>query len=499
MAQRKRPGVSEKIGNLIRPHLHQWTGTNADFKRFLQVQYADLGLSDSAWRNYVSRFKMAHADEIPSFLNEQLSEDEWSEDSQQYVSDEAYYYNSETDVYVTFLRSSGGKPITVSGDTHRAMKEAYSSMVGKPASINEIGRTFQFPRAWFDEYRRTHGWTHDMDPFTNEEMASSETEDLVDELVLRNRRALHQTYEKRKWDDIRKDAQKWRDFNDTVLDKLVLSGIAGSAEPVETMTMIENGEKPYALVISPTDFHWGKFGWVDETGSTYNFEEAKHRLISKTRELISRLPYRPEKIILATGSDWFHVDNDNGSTTAGTPMGTSSCGSPAQILISGCELAKHHVDLLRQVAPVDVVFMSGNHDRYSALTLGLYLRASYEGQDDCTVHLTPHTRHYESYGKTYIGFTHGDTVKQQKLPSIMAQEKYQEWGAHRFKVWFSGHLHHQAVKEDKGAICITLPSLAANDRWHARSGYMSQAGLAGHIIDKEEGLIGSMFCPVLND
>ena len=434
---------------------------------------------------------------IPNLVKS-LERDELKIDTTEYISEESYYYNDATDVYVTFLRSAGGKPITVSGDTHRAMKEAYSSMVGTPASINEIGRTFQFPRAWFDEYRRTHGWTHDMDPFTNEEMSSMQTEDLVDELVLRNRRALHQTYEKRKWDDIKKDATKWREFEDTVLEQFTLSGLTGTSKPVKRMSMKE-GEKPYALVVSPTDFHWGKFGWEDETGDTYNFEQARNRLMEKTQELISRLPYRPEKIICATGSDWFHVDNDMGATTRGTPMGTSSCGSPAQILISGCELAKEHIDLLRQVAPVDVVFMAGNHDRYSALTLGLYLRASYDNDDECTVHLTPHTRHYESYGNTYIGFTHGDTVKQHKLPTVMAQEQYKEWGEHKHKVWFSGHYHHQSVKEDGGAICIILPSLAANDRWHSRMGYMSQAGLAGHIIDYEQGLIGSMFCPVLSD
>ena len=79
----------------------------------------------------------------------------------------------------------------------------------------------------------------------------------------------------------------------------------------------------------------------------------------------------------------------------------------------------------------------------------------------------------------------------------MAQEKWEEWGQHRFKLWFSGHLHHQAVKEDGGAMCITLPSLAGSDRWHSRRGYKSQAGLAGHIVDLEEGLIGSLFCPVM--
>ena len=102
--------------------------------------------------------------------------------------------------------------------------------------------------------------------------------------------------------------------------------------------------RPYALVVSATDFHWGKYGWQDETGEAYDFEEAENRLFDKTSELISRLPGTPEKIVLAAGSDWFHIDTDKGTTTAGTDMGGSGlAGSPAEVLITGCQLARHHI------------------------------------------------------------------------------------------------------------------------------------------------------------
>lgn len=481
--------VSDEVAEVIRAHIHKWEGSALQFAKYLAQRYPNR--TAKSWENMVYRFRNMYPEEIPN--NRRLDE----EDVSQYVVEKPYFYNEETDVYVTFLRSVGGNPIKVAGDTHRAMKEAYSNMVGSGATINEISRDFQFPRAWFQEYRRIHGWTHDMDPFTDEEVEDFEVDDLVDELVLRQRRSLHKTYEKRKWKEIQKDAENWRNFEDTVLEQFKHLKIQKASKVPKLK--LKNGKEPYALVVSPTDFHWGKFGWEDETGETYNFEEAEKRLMSKTEELLSRLPYAPEKIILATGSDWFHIDNDAGGTTRGTPMGTSSCSSPAEILITGCELAKRHVDLLRQIAPVDVVFMAGNHDRFSALTLALYLRASYDGVDDCEVHLTPKTRHYYCYGNTLIGFTHGDTVKQHKLPQLMAQEEYKNWGLHDHKVWFSGHYHHQSVKEDGGATCIILPSLAGNDRWHSRMGYKSQAGLSGHFIDKDKGLIGSMFCPVLDD
>lgn len=80
----------------------------------------------------------------------------------------------------------------------------------------------------------------------------------------------------------------------------------------------------------------------------------------------------------------------------------------------------------------------------------------------------------------------------------MSCEKRELWGTCEHHIWFHGHLHHQKVNENKGAMIIQLPSLAGHDRYHARQGYTtSKAGLAAHIIDKEKGVIGSLFAPVV--
>lgn len=205
----------------------------------------------------------------------------------------------------------------------------------------------------------------------------------------------------------RKYAEKYQKFEYEVLNEF--KDIISEAELTVTKLEMSENEHDYSLVVSPTDFHWGKFGWVDEVGEKYDFEEAKTRLMEKTSELISRLPSRPEQIILATGSDWFHVDNDQGTTTKGTPQ--DMCGSPAQILMTGCQMAREHIDLLRQVAPVKVVFMPGNHDRMSAIALMMYLSAVYENVYDCEVVVSPSTRQYVEYGNNLIGFIHGDGAK----------------------------------------------------------------------------------------
>jgi len=236
-----------------------------------------------------------------------------------------------------------------------------------------------------------------------------------------------------------------------------------------------------------------------KSGETYHFEEARKRLFEKTQSLIERIPVCPEKIYVGAGSDWFHVDNDAGTTTKGTPQ--DMCASPAEILITGCKLAREHIDLLRQVAPVEIVMMAGNHDRHSSLALMMYLSAAYEDVDDVSITITANNRRYITYGETLLGFTHGDGLSRKtNMAGLMAVEARQQWGLTTHKIWFHGHLHHQRLTEKDGCLIVQMPSLAGHDRYHARSGYTtSTAGLAAYFIDKDEGYIGSLFAPVVHE
>lgn len=406
---------------------------------------------------------------------------------------DAYYYNKEEDTYFTFLRAAD-QVIKVAGETHRSMKEDYSSVATDALTINEMCRKYSFPRSWMEEYRKRHGWTHDMLPFTSEEILNGDEDVLSDELVAKKTQAVYEKFENKRWKAIEKDAMKFRVLEETLLKEFRELIPAAPAAP-QRLSEPQEARNPYALVISATDFHWGKYGWVDEVGETYNFETARARLLERTEELIDKLPYSPEKVILGTGSDWFHVDNDLGQTTKGTPQ--DMCGSPAEILKTGCELAVEHIELLRQIAPVEIYNMAGNHDRMSALALIMYLDAYYRNCEDVTITISPHPRQYMTYGTTLIGLTHGDGGMQ-KLPSLMAVEAKKMWGNTNQHIWFHGHLHHQTIKETAGVMVIQMPSLAGHDRYHARAGYtMSKAGLAAYVIDKEKGLISSLFAPVV--
>ena len=404
------------------------------------------------------------------------------------------YYDKSNDKYIVMLESHEGMLI-IEGEKHRAMKKAYSD-IGGGLTYDEMAREFDMPASWISEYIRVNKWKHAMQPFTDEEVMVNTIDDMVESFLDIRKMEILKKAEQKKWKEIEKDAARYSILRESLSKEFFEIMSEHKSAPVKRKVMEHTMD--YAVVLSPTDLHFGKYGWVDEVGQHYDLEEAKHRVLNKTEELISRLPSKPEKFYVGIGSDWFHVDNDVGTTTAGT--GQDMAATPAQILMQGCDLARQHIDMLRTVSDVELVFMGGNHDRHTSIMLMLYLEAYYNNCDDVKVTVSPTIRQYVTYGNNLIGFTHGDGKVMNKLHSLMAHEARKDWGMTQNHMWFHGHLHHQSVKEVGGCLIFQLPSLAGEDRYHSRNGYvMARAGLSAYLIDKNLGMVGSLFAPVMHD
>lgn len=454
---------------------------NSDFARFLHE--VEPQCSVNSWRCRIQRW-VKQGNDFRDTTTTELS-----------VNKIRVYYDKANDTYLTVLDALGGEMVAIDGEKHRNMKKDYSDD-GNGLSATDLARKYGIPTGWIKEYIRVNEWNHGMDIFTDEEVMTKTTDDLVNETLAVRRMQVAEKVESKRWAEIEKDANAYRSFSDTILNEFLTLIPKVKTTTKNRIKMTENGN--YAVVISPTDLHYGKYGWKDEVGEEYDLDEARSRLIDRTNNLISRLPSRPDKVIVTAGSDWFHVDNDAGTTTKGTAQDMAA--TPAQILMGGCELAREHIEMLRAVSPVQVVFMCGNHDRHSNFALMMYLSALYENADDVEVIVSPYPRQYIKYGNSLLGFTHGDGVRGNDLPALMATEERQAWGEREHHYWFHGHLHHMRLTEKAGCTVIQLPSLAGHDRYHARKGYvLARAGICAHIVDKELGLVGNLFSPVVHE
>lgn len=415
------------------------------------------------------------------------------------VYSEKYTFNKETDTYITFLDRCKVR-IQLSGSQHRAMKDAYSNWTGKPETINEICRTFGMRRDWFIEYKAVHGWTHDSEPVTTEELLTRNEDDMVEDILQKKKQSLYKAFEKKKWRLIQADHEKWQNFDQNVYQPLLAHVQKNLPKYKPPVLNIKKAQQPFAIVLSPFDLHFGKHGWADESGSSYSRAEARELLTEHTENLANLIKNfgRPEKIICGSGSDWLHIDNPQGGTTRGTPQDCD--GTYSQILIEGTDLARDHVEMLRQIAPVEWIPVPGNHDRSAAMTIMLTLQATYANSKDVKVRVSPARRQYVLYGDTLMGFSHGDTVKPADAHAVMTKEATSLWSKSHFQYMFTGHLHHEVIREIHGITTIQLKSLSGMDRYHSNHGYITSGrALQAFVVSQDSGIVAQLVSPVKGD
>lgn len=451
---------------------------------------------------------LAHAQALAAFcrrgvipsddLRDPDTQDTPTPDPSRLLHSQSYVYNSETDTYVTFLPDIP-KPLVLPGSTHREIVRAYSNYDGSPATINEIARAVRIPKNWLVKYLRAHGITHDREPFTVEEMGEKSDDALVEDALQLRRSVLYKRLEQAKWKDIQEDALKWRSFHDSTL-KVIAAAIKGRRTPDVPAVRIDPPVYPFVAVVGLTDLHMGKYSDPKENFEGYDRKTAKERLFECTGDLLGRLSQfgKPDKLIVPIGSDFLHIDNDQGSTTQGTTQDMD--GTPAEILVESCQMMEDWIFMLRQVAPVELILMSGNHDRMSGLSVLLFLEALFRNVDGVTASLDRTPRVYRAYGKNLLGFTHGDVVgKTQDLAGLMAREASELWSSCPHRTVYTGHLHHEKTETDVayGVTRRQIPSLSGPDRWHARHGFLgSPKSLPFYLHDSNRGLIAVLHSPV---
>lgn len=403
-----------------------------------------------------------------------------------------YYFDENKDLYIIHLKSKK-RPMTIPGDMWRSMKVAYSNWDGAPSSVNELSRKFGLARTTVTELFRAMGMTHDSSPWSNEELEDTEESSLVEDLLRAKEERVLVQAERKEYRRVKKDADAFRR-----LDLLAarLAGRFSELAPVHNVPRLNlpKPNEPFVLVISPTDFHWGK------RGENYNREVARKRLMKITERLLSRVSVggSPEKIILALGGDGLHIDNAQSTTTHGTPQDCD--GSPEDLAWSYVLLCRDYVDMVRQFAPVDLFVIPGNHDRYTATLLRAALTGWFSTAEDVVVCDSFSNRQYIKYGNSLLTFLHGDIGKVKDWPAIVAGEVPALWGQTKWRFIFTGHLHTERELPTFGNVTVyRMPSLAGNDTWHERKGYKSRKGLVGYMVSKNRGVIGQHAEPVLEE
>lgn len=250
-----------------------------------------------------------------------------------------------------------------------------------------------------------------------------------------------------------------------------------------------------ALEISLMDPHYGLRCFKGESDHDWSIGLCESLMMWAIDELLdlakARGPF--EEIVFPVGNDFLHHDNLNHTTTKGTlqPEGLSF----QHIYERGLEFTLAMIDRLREVAPVRVIQVAGNHDQVSSLTIGHIVRLAHRLDPNVVVDVSPSPYKFYHYGVNLIGFDHGHHIKPLRLTGLMANECKDIWSQVRYREWHLGDQHRKSgskpnLFEEQGCGVEYLPSLVPANAWHKLKGFnWQQRGAMGYIWDYDKGPI----------
>jgi hypothetical protein len=265
---------------------------------------------------------------------------------------------------------------------------------------------------------------------------------------------------------------------------------------------IKGVSNPHLLEVAVFDAHFAKLAWGAETGTDQDLKIIQDIFHDAVIELVSKSKGFPiEKVLFPLGQDFFHIDNPNNTTVNGTPLDVDS--RYPKIFDAGVLACVKAIDYLAAIAPVDVLWVPGNHDRTTSYHLAYVLKVFYRLNSRVNVDISPSPRKYYTYGKCLLGYTHGDEEKRSSLPTIMASEKPREFGNAICREWHIGHTHTEKrfefnAENTIGNVTIrVLPSISGTDAWHHRKGYVggNRAAVA-YLWSKDQGYSGHFLASV---
>lgn len=265
---------------------------------------------------------------------------------------------------------------------------------------------------------------------------------------------------------------------------------------------------PLMMTVDLSDAHLGNLGWRREVGEDCDLSIIVNDYRNAVKDIVGQAAgFNIDQVVLPVGNDFYHYDNYMETTTAGTPQDTD--GRYAKMIEIGEFAVLEAIDFLMRIAPVKVLWVPGNHDRHASYHLCRTIKAWFRNTPHVDVDVEPMTRKIHQYGRTVVGYMHGDKVNEHKvknLPDLLKQMAIKagvDLREIRCLEWHLGHIHTAKMYMTKdldtlsGTTIRWLHALTGTNAWHFENGYCGNRRAAeSFLYDREEGYIGQFLSPV---
>jgi hypothetical protein len=242
-----------------------------------------------------------------------------------------------------------------------------------------------------------------------------------------------------------------------------------------------------SLTIYPVgDHHLGMLAWKHEVGASYDLDIGEQLLTNAVSYLVNKAPRSKEALICFLG-DYTHYD----SMISVTPEHRNQLdgdGRAAKMVRVAMRTMRRVVERVAEHhEKVRVIIEFGNHDPYGTLWLMEAFRMKYEDTPRITVDCAPGFFHYYRFGSNLIGTNHGDRVKLDRLPQIMADDRPKDWGNTTNRMWLTGHVHHHKAIDIGSCSVESFRILPPGDAWAHSEGHRAKRQMQAIVLHPTDG------------
>lgn len=238
------------------------------------------------------------------------------------------------------------------------------------------------------------------------------------------------------------------------------------------------------------DPHVGMLAWEQECGDSWDLKIAEQVYCTIFNRVVKSTPSCDKAVIVNLG-DFFHSDNME-AVTSRSGHHLDQDGRYAKMAQVGVKIIRQMITAaLEHHKEVTVINCIGNHDDTGSLFLSILLKHVYENEPRVIIDDRPSPFHYVRHGKVLLGAHHGHTCKMDRLPGVMAADRYKDWGETEHRYWLTGHIHKSSVYKDElgGCSVESFRTLAAKDSFATYGGWRSGRNTQSIVYHKDLGEI----------
>lgn len=251
----------------------------------------------------------------------------------------------------------------------------------------------------------------------------------------------------------------------------------------------------YLLELGLYDSHFAMLAWHPETlHGNYDLDIARQTYVGAVTDILNRNKgYKVSKIIFPVGHDFFHT-NDPRNVTPKAKNSLDTDGRHIKIFNTGVEAVIEAIELCRQIAPVEIIWVPGNHDPQTSYYLTYIIDAHFNSCKNVTVDRSPNIYKAKTWGNSFIGFAHGENMNLRDYPRLFIDDFPELWSKTKYREIHTAHFHTSKKLEfltiqPVGQTNVRqFPSLCTIDAWHYAQGYRHNPAALALYWDKRHGL-----------